>query len=191
MRNANPTIGRAVRRLGATGALGAVLIGACAPAATQCSPPPPPAPTPTTVAAPVDLVLAARPVQPPCTYTDTFGAPRDGGRVHLGIDILAAEGNQVYAAVAGVVTKTYSADTAPLTGNGLRFTEPDGTYFFYGHLSALAPGIAVGVTVAAGQLVGFVGHTGNATVPHLHFEVHPGGGDAIDAYPILVRDGAC
>ena len=189
MSNAKPALGRAVRRLGATGALGSVLIGACAPAATQCSPPP--APPPTTVAPPADLVLAARPVQPPCTYTDTFGAPRDGGRVHLGIDILAAEGNQVYAAVAGVVTKTYSADTAPLTGNGLRFTEPDGTYFFYGHLSALAPGIAVGTSVAAGQLVGYVGHTGNATVPHLHFEVHPGGGDAIDAYPILVRDGAC
>jgi murein DD-endopeptidase MepM/ murein hydrolase activator NlpD len=189
MSNANPAIGRAVRRLGATGALGAVLIGACAPAATQCSPPP--APAPPTVNAPTDIVLAARPVQPPCTYTDTFGAPRDGGRVHLGTDILAAEGNQVYAAVAGVVTKTYSADTSPLAGNGLQFTRPDGTYFFYGHLSALAPGITVGSTVAAGQLVGYVGHTGNATVPHLHFEVHPAGGEAIDPYPILVRDGAC
>ncbi len=192
MTNANdaaPAIRRAVGRLGAVGAVGAVLIGACAPAATQCAPTP--ASAPTTVVAPADVVLAARPVQPPCTYTDTFGAPRDGGRVHLGTDILAAEGNQVYAAVAGVVTKTYSADTAPLTGNGLRFTAPDGTYFFYGHLSALAPGIAVGTPVAAGQLVGYVGHTGNTTVSHLHFEVHPQGGEAIDPYPILQRDGAC
>jgi murein DD-endopeptidase MepM/ murein hydrolase activator NlpD len=183
MRTVHHAVRRTVGRLGAAGAVGAVLIGACAPAATQCAPPPAPAPT--------NVVLAARPVQPPCTYTDTFGAPRDGDRVHLGIDIMAAEGNQVYAAVAGVVTKTYSADTAPLTGNGLRFTQPDGTYFFYGHLSALAPGITVGSELAAGQLVGFVGHTGNATVPHLHFEVHPGGGDAIDAYSILQRDGAC
>jgi murein DD-endopeptidase MepM/ murein hydrolase activator NlpD len=68
---------------------------------------------------------------------------------------------------------------------------PDGTYFFYAHLSRLAPGIQVGTPVTAGQVVGYVGKTGNTAVPHLHLEIHPGGGSAVNPYPIVKAIGAC
>jgi murein DD-endopeptidase MepM/ murein hydrolase activator NlpD len=179
--------GRAAGRLGAYGALGAVLIGACAPA-TQCAPvAPPTAPAPP----PVDIPLEAKPVQAPCTFSDTWGAARAAGRVHEGTDIMAAEGNQVYAVVTGVISKVYSADRDALAGNGIQISKPDGTFFFYAHMAALSPGIALGTAVTAGQLVGSVGHTGNAGVPHLHLEIHPGGGAPINPYPIVVKYGAC
>ena len=139
----------------------------------------------------ISIALEAKPVQGPCYYGDTWTAARGNGRVHLGVDIAAKEGNALYAVVTGTVTKLYSPATDSLAGNGLRISRPDGTYFFYAHLSALAPGIAVGTAVTAGQLVGYVGKTGNAGVPHLHLEVHPGGGSAINPYPIVKAIGAC
>ena len=129
-------------KLGAFGATAAVLIGACGPAATQCAPPPAPS-APATAPAPppdVDIVLAAKPVQAPCTYSDTWGAARSGGRVHLGTDIMADEGQEVYAVQSGEISKLYDAATDALAGNGLRLRQPDGTFYFYGHMSALAPG---------------------------------------------------
>jgi murein DD-endopeptidase MepM/ murein hydrolase activator NlpD len=175
---------RAAGRLGAYGAFGAIFIGACAPAATQCAPAPLAPP-------PVDIALAAKPVQAPCTFSDTWGAARAAGRTHEGTDIMAAEGTPVFAVVTGTISKLYSADRDVLAGNGLQITQPDGTFFFYAHLSALAPGIAVGTPVTAGQLVGYVGHTGNAGVDHLHLEIHPGGGAAINPFPIIQKYGAC
>ncbi len=174
-----------VRSLGAYGAAGAVLIGACAPAVTECAPAPVAAPTGAVVA------LDARPVQPPCTFIDTWGAARDAGRVHEGTDIMAGEGQQLFAVAAGTITKVYDVGSSPRTGNGLIITKDDKTYFFYGHMSALAPEITVGAKVTAGQLVGYVGHTGNTTVSHLHLEIHPGGGDPINPYPTLLQYGAC
>lgn len=165
---------RACRRLsasvGAFGMAGALMFGQCAPTSPS-------------------IVLQAKPVEAPCTYRDTYGAPRSGGRTHLGVDIMAAEGNRLYAVVSGVVSKVYSDYS--LAGNGLRIAQPDGTYFFYAHLLRLAPGIAVGSTVQAGQLVGYVGQTGNAGVPHLHLEIHPQGGAAVNPYPIVRAIGAC
>jgi peptidoglycan hydrolase-like protein with peptidoglycan-binding domain len=146
--------------------------------------------TPAPVAAP-PVALEAKPVQGPCYYGDTWQAARGVGRVHLGVDIAAKEGNALYAVATGTVTQLYSADRDALAGNGLKIARPDGTYFMYGHLSALATGIAVGMPVAAGQLVGYVGHTGNAGVSHLHLEVHPGGGAAVNPYPIVKAIGAC
>ncbi len=139
----------------------------------------------------IAVSLEAKPVQGPCYYGDTWLAARSNGRVHLGVDIVAAEGNQLFAVATGTVTKLYTPEHDPLTGNGLRITRADGTYFFYGHLSALAPGIAVGSAVSVGQLVGYVGHTGNAGVSHLHLEIHPGGGSAVNPYPIVKAFGAC
>ena len=177
----------ATTKLGAFGATAAVAIGACAPAATQCAPP---APAPAPPAAGVSL--AAKPVQAPCTYSDTWGAARSGGRTHLGTDIMASEGQEVYAVQTGEITKLYSEATDALAGNGIRLRQADGTFWFYGHMSALAPGIALGAQVSAGQLVGWVGHTGNAGVSHLHLELHPGGGEAVNSYPVIVAGGgAC
>jgi murein DD-endopeptidase MepM/ murein hydrolase activator NlpD len=183
-----------VRSMGVYGAFGAVLIGACAPAVTDCAPAPVAAPpTTTTTPASAGLVVAldARPVQPPCTFTDTWGAARDAGRVHEGTDIMAAEGQQLFAVAAGTITKVYDAATNVRTGNGLIITKDDKTYFFYGHMSALAPEIVVDAKVTAGQLVGYVGHTGNTTVSHLHLEIHPGGGEPINPYATLLQYGAC
>jgi len=136
----------------------------------------------TTTAAPVASIISIRqfPVQGACWFMDTFGAPRSGGRTHEGVDIIAKAGLYLYAVDAGTLTKQYINAPGSLAGNGWRLTRADGTYFFYAHLSMFAPGLKVGSTVVAGQILGNVGMTGNAGTPHLHFEVHPGGGAAIN-----------
>ena len=77
--------------------------------------------------------------------------------------------------------------TGSLGGIKLWLVGESGTSYYYAHLSAYAPGIRDGVVVEPGDLVGFVGDTGNAvgTPPHLHFEIHPSGGPAVDPYPLL------
>ncbi len=137
--------------------------------------------------------MDAFPVQPRCAFWDTFGAARDGGaRSHEGIDIGAAEGQQVFAVRAGTITKIYRESPTNRGGNSFRLTASDGTYFFYGHLSAFVDGLTTGLKVSAGQVLGYVGHTGNAgTVNHLHFEIHPGGGAAINGYASLRAIDGC
>jgi peptidoglycan hydrolase-like protein with peptidoglycan-binding domain len=148
-----------------------------------------PAAAPTPAAS--SVTLKAFPVQRPCGYVNTWLQSRGGGRIHEGTDVIAKEGQEVYAVADGKITRRYWAESAALTGNGVRITAPDGTYFFYAHLLDVAPGIELGVPVTAGQLIGHVGKTGNTTVAHLHFEVHPGGGAAIDPTPILTAAGGC
>ena len=132
--------------------------------------------------------ISAFPVQGRCAFTDTWGQAR-GSRSHEGVDIIAPRGNLIYAVVDGVITKKYT--DASLSGNALRLTTGDGTYFFYAHLDTFAPGIDVGVAVRAGQVIGTNGSTGNTGTPHLHFEVHPRGGAAINPYPIVKAVDAC
>jgi murein DD-endopeptidase MepM/ murein hydrolase activator NlpD len=128
------------------------------------------------------------PVQGRCSFTNTWQEPR-GNRRHEGVDIIAPRGNLIYAVVDGTITKVYN--NASLTGNGVRLTMADGTYFFYAHLDTIAPNITVGTVVKAGQILGTNGSTGNTTTPHLHFEVHPRGGAAIDPTPIVAAVNAC
>ena len=130
------------------------------------------------------------PVQGRCSFTDTWLQARPGGRQHEGVDIMGVKGLALYAVVDGTVTRMYGAE-AVLSGNALRLTASDGTYFFYAHLDSFAPGIAVGSVVKAGQIVGYMGATGNAGSPHLHFEVHPKGGAAVNPYPIVKAVDAC
>lgn len=111
----------------------------------------------------------ACPVAGKTSFTDTWHAPRPGGRVHLGVDMFAVRGTPVVAPVAGVV------DHADNSVGGLSFVlwGDDGTYYYGAHLHSHA---AATGHVAAGTVVGYVGNTGNAvgTSPHLHFEIHPG-----------------
>ena len=109
------------------------------------------------------------PVAGPSTFTNTWGAPRSGGRQHKGVDIFAAEGTPVVAPVAGDVE--FAEDT--LGGLAFHLWGDDGNYFYGAHMSGYA---GTSRHVAAGEVIGYVGHTGNAdeSAPHLHFEIHPG-----------------
>jgi murein DD-endopeptidase MepM/ murein hydrolase activator NlpD len=138
-----------------------------------------------------NISLAAFPMQGMCGYTDTWHAPRSGGRLHLGVDIIAPEGKLLYAVADGTITKIYTDRPGSLAGNGLRLTMDDGTYFFYAHLLSFAEGIEVGTKVVAGQVIGKNGNTGNSGTPHLHFEIHPDGGAAINPYPIVKAIDGC
>ncbi|MDW3213033.1 MAG: peptidoglycan-binding protein [Ilumatobacteraceae bacterium] len=147
--------------------------------------PEPSAPDPSTVE------LEVFPVQGKCYYGDSWGYPRGGGRVHLGVDIIAPEGKLLYAVADGTITKVYADYPGSLSGNGVRLTMADGTYFFYAHMVGVADGIDVGTKVKAGQIVGAVGNTGNSGTAHLHFEVHPQGGAAVNPYPMVKAIDAC
>lgn len=127
---------------------------------------------------------------PKCDILNNFGDPRSGGRSHAGVDILATLGQEVYAMVDGTLTTQTIAGSAnaTLSGNLWRLTaSTSGTIYVYGHLSAFAPGLAKGSLVYKGQLLGYVGDTGNSGPGnyHLHFEIHPGGGAAVDPLPLL------
>jgi murein DD-endopeptidase MepM/ murein hydrolase activator NlpD len=128
------------------------------------------------------------------SYTDTFGAPRMFGtafaHLHEGTDIFALSGTPLVAVERGVLIKV---GVAGLGGVRLWLVGASGTRYYYAHLSGFAPGAADGKVVEAGEVVGYVGNTGNAvnTPSHLHFEVHPGGGPAVNPYPLLrIVDGA-
>jgi murein DD-endopeptidase MepM/ murein hydrolase activator NlpD len=126
----------------------------------------------------------AFPVDEPHNFISSYGFPRSGGRLHQGNDIFAPYGTPLFACERGVVTKM---GTDSLGGIKLWISGESGTSYYYAHLSAFAIGVVDGTVVEPGTVVGFVGNTGNAisTPPHLHFEIHPGGGPAIDPYPIL------
>jgi len=132
---------------------------------------------------------------PKCALSKTsFGQPRSGGRTHEGIDLMASLGQEVFAVDNGVLTKQPidGATNATLSGNAWTLTMPDKTYYFYGHLSKFADGLAAGSAVR-GQLIGYVGDTGDPGPGnyHLHFEVHPKGGVAVDPYPLLTIPKSC
>ncbi len=135
--------------------------------------------------------LGVFPLPHTCAFWDTFGAPRSGGRHHEGTDIFAKKGTPIYAVVSGRITRQIKNFKGSLGGNQMWLTAPDGTYYFYAHLTAFAHGVGAGSPVHAGDVIGYVGSTGSASVTHLHFEVHPGGGPAVDPYRILKAAGHC
>jgi murein DD-endopeptidase MepM/ murein hydrolase activator NlpD len=118
----------------------------------------------------------------PYSYVDSWGAARSGGRSHQGTDVMAPHGARVFAFVNGVVSRESSSTNG---GIQLYLQGDNGVEYFYAHLSGYA--VSTGTRVRAGQLIAYNGQTGNAryTAPHVHFEVHPGGGTPVNPYPHL------
>ena len=182
------------RSLSATGVVDAATAAILAEAADTAATPTPPA-TPTAATSPTPPAatdqLASFPVPATCRFWDTWGAPRSGGRKHEGVDIAAASGTAIFAVQDGRITKRQADHQGSRPGNAIWLTAANGTYYFYGHLSSFAKGVGVGSPVHAGDVIGYVGSTGNSLIPHLHLEIHPGGGGPVNPYPILRTASDC
>jgi murein DD-endopeptidase MepM/ murein hydrolase activator NlpD len=113
-------------------------------------------------------------------FTDDFGQPRPGGRTHQGVDMHAPNGVSELAVVSGNVTYGDGGGG----GMGAYIAGDDGNRYVYYHLSQY---VGPPRHVTAGEVIGKVGATGDATGPHLHFELHPFGGPAVDPYPTLQK----
>ncbi len=125
------------------------------------------------------------PVFGDASFSDDYGAPRPVTGWHHGNDIFATTGTPVLAVADGTLSRV---GVNTLGGNRLWLTDEAGNEFYYAHLSAYAPATISGARVRAGQVIAFVGNTGQAitTPAHLHFEVHPRGGDSVNPYPYLM-----
>jgi hypothetical protein len=152
----------------------------------------------TTAAAPrIDLYPLAFPVDGPHSFTDDFGAPRSEGRLHQGNDIFADKMTPVVAAADGTILRVSYGERA---GRYVVLKHEDGWLSYYVHLNNDTPGtddglydewpagIAKGAAVQAGDLLGYVGDSGNAedTPAHLHFELHTPLGEPVNPYPHLL-----
>ena len=102
---------------------------------------------------------------------DTWGAARSSGRRHEGIDIMAERGTKVLSTTAGVIVDMRNNN---LGGKVIWIAGPAGSYHYYAHLDAHKRGLDVGDRIKKGQLLGYVGNTGNARggSPHLHYGIY-------------------
>jgi len=150
------------------------------------------APTTTTTAAPATTTTSASPspsgggacpVAGAVSFTDSWGAPRSGGRSHKGVDMIAARGVPIVAIYSGTV---YRLSNSALGGKSVYFNSDAGDMYYYAHLDDFGD-ISRGQHVPQGHVLGYNGSTGNAPdyLPHLHFEYHPGGGAAVNPYPLV------
>lgn len=117
---------------------------------------------------------------------DSWGAPRDGGkRRHRGIDIFASRGTGVVAVCDASVSYIGNWGKG---GRSVWLTTEEGVSFYYAHLDRWVPGLYEGMSVRKGDVIGYVGNTGNAlsTPPHLHFAVIQND-EAVNPYPVLLR----
>lgn len=159
------------------------------------------------LAAPVVRATGSGPVAPPTSagsllipvqgiaetqLLDTFNDARSGNRVHDAIDIMAPAGTPVLAVADGTVEKLFESERGGLTL--YQFNGDRSLAYYYAHLQGYAPGIAEKQAVRRGQVIGYVGSTGNASPdgPHLHFAVFQLGpeqrwweGTAVNPYPLL------
>jgi len=115
-------------------------------------------------------------------FVDTWHAPRSGGRRHQGTDVFAPYGSPAYAVTYGVIDDWGNGGLGGIT---LWLRADNGDRYYYAHNSRNVA--RVGTRVSPGQVIAYVGNTGNArtTPPHVHFEAHPGGGAAANPYPFL------
>jgi peptidoglycan LD-endopeptidase LytH len=152
--------------------------------------------------APTDEALRARQLMVPVAgvspddVPDTFRAPRGGGHVHGAVDILAPRGTPVLSADAGRVLRLHRNGKGGLTIYATDETER--FVYYYAHLDRYRDGIGKGTRLARGQVIGYVGTTGDADrrEPHLHFQImvrRPGGGwwngEPVDPRPFFVSAG--
>jgi murein DD-endopeptidase MepM/ murein hydrolase activator NlpD len=154
----------------ASGATGPITPPPPSPGTTL--PPPPPAPAGTLVC----------PVDGATTFRDSWGEARPGGRGHTGVDMMSPIGTPLVAIENGVLINLswhYAG------GIGVTVDGDSGDEWYYAHLSGYAPGIQSGMRVAAGQLIGYVGETGNASVPHLHLAHILSTGQYVNPYPVV------
>ena len=121
-----------------------------------------PSAIPSELIIPVDGVVASN-------LVDTWGAARSQGRKHEGIDIMARAGTPVRATADGRIAKFFQSARGGTTIYA--FDQSGRVIYYYAHLMAYAPGLKEGDRVRQGQLIAFVGSSGNATTPHLHFEI--------------------
>lgn len=131
------------------------------------------------------LMMPVVGVQPYDLY-NSWGQPRDGGRrKHRGIDIFAPKGTAVVAVADGIIS--YIGEQ-PKGGQCLWLTTESGASFYYAHLDRWAAGLYEGMEVRTGDLLGYVGNTGNAktTPPHLHFGINEND-EMVNPYPILTK----
>lgn len=116
-------------------------------------------------------------------FTDTWGAPRSGGRTHKGVDMSAAYGATLVAMNSGTVRLNWHS----AGGRQIYLYADDGNFYYYAHLSGYASGLSTGSRVNKGQAVGFVGTTGNAATAHLHLGMGVIGGGLVNPYPTVRR----
>lgn len=116
-----------------------------------------------------DQLFDRCPLDGASTFEDSWGWARSGGRSHEGVDMIADRGTPIVAVRDGDVLFKQNR----LGGNAMWLTAPNGDKFYYAHLDAFE---GESRAVQAGDLIGYVGSSGNAQGPHLHFETLPGGG---------------
>jgi murein DD-endopeptidase MepM/ murein hydrolase activator NlpD len=163
-------------------ALAAQAAAAAAAASAQDAQKPPADPA---LAAKIPVLDLVCPVDGVVTFSNDFGQPRSGWRVHQGTDIFAARGTPDVAVGDGIAKQSHNT----LGGNALWVYTWDGNAFYYAHMDAYegtwdANGVRA---VKKGEVVGYVGNTGNAAggPTHTHFEVHPDNIGPINPYPLL------
>jgi peptidoglycan LD-endopeptidase LytH len=123
----------------------------------------------------------------PSALTDTFHEARSGGRIHMANDIMAARGTPVVAAAPGRIIKLANGGAGGIT---IYVADASGRYVdYYAHLMGYAPNVKVGTAVDEGDLLGYVGTTGNASpdAPHLHFQVMRSDANYWNGTPLDVR----
>ena len=118
------------------------------------------------------------PLRGPHTFSNTWGAPRGGGRRHEGTDMMTAHGTPNVAVVSG----TFRTHHSRLGGLSIYLKGDDGHTYYYAHLSKV---VGPDRRAAQGEIIGLTGSTGDATSPHTHFEFHPNGGRAAPSYSLL------
>jgi peptidoglycan LD-endopeptidase LytH len=183
-----------------------IALAACLPVPVRTEPTPDTKPAPSvsrtdSVTLAPEAALAAKgliiPVEgvDPSRVRDSYTAAR-GGRTHDAVDILAPRGTPVIAADAGTILRLRQNDAGGITIYQL---DPDERFvYYYAHLDRYEQGLVEGMSIRKGDVLGFVGTTGNAPkdTPHLHFQVmlYRGrgqywGGDPINPHPYLTRPG--